>query len=194
MEGGRAIPILISHQNAAVAKLVKALEEKNADIEHYARSYLRHIARSIERQVRQPGGKEETLGPYRERVRSLAFNIAKNRQLQAALCRRELDAPALCAMSAEALASEEERARRQLAAREQLRRVTRNEWADMPRTDRHPCPLCRSCIVAYEHVSGARDNRKAETWGGGNANENENAVRFGCQQCGHDWTGESCHL
>lgn len=190
-----AAAILLGHREAAVNMLVRALEENNEDVDQYARSYMRHIACAIECQVRQPGSKEEeALGPYRERVRSLAFNIARNRQLQAAICRREVEAPDLCAMSAADLASTEQRARRQSAAAEQLRRVTRNEWAELPRTDRHPCPLCRSCDVAYEHVSGARDNRKAETWGGGMANENENAIRFGCQQCGHGWTKESTEL
>lgn len=182
------------HEEAAVSKLVRALEEQNQDLEHYARCYLRYVASSIEQHVRQSSA--NALGPYRERVRSLAFNIARNRQLQGALCRREIGAPELCAMSAAELAPDEERARRQLAAREQMRRATRNEWADAPRTRRHPCPRCGSSEdVAYEHVHGARDNRKAETWGGGSANEHsESAIRFGCQSCGCDWTAETSQL
>jgi hypothetical protein len=182
--------ILESHARVATDKLLRALEHDNADLDEYARSYLRHIAEAIEQQVRT--GAADALGPYRERVRSLAFNVARNAQLQARLCRRELGAAELCAMSAVELITDAERTRRNAAAREGLRRATRNEWADAPRTSSHPCPRCASVDdVAFEHVGGTRDIRKAETWGGGGqANESDCLIRFGCLKCGHDWTSE----
>ncbi|KAJ1620788.1 hypothetical protein T492DRAFT_560351, partial [Pavlovales sp. CCMP2436] len=126
---------------------------------------------------------------YRERVRSLAYNISRNPPLQAAVCRRELGATELCALSPAELATEEERVSRKRVSREQLRRSTRNEWADAPRVNKHPCPRCSSCEdVRYEHVGGTRDIGKAETWGGGGgANDTDNTIRFACQVCGHDW-------
>lgn len=188
-----ALGIARSARTRAIGKLERALEEGNAHIEEYARSYLRTIAAHIELEAHHLS--RGVLAEYRQRVNSLAFNIARNKQLQASLCRRDVGAAELCAMRAADLATPEERAERERLARESLRASTRNAWSEMPRTRHHPCPRCSSRnAVAYEHVSAVRDIRKAETWGGGSATETEHAIRFNCGGCGHEWQSDRIEM
>jgi len=187
----------ISPANRQSARLMlkRALEQNNPHLEEYAEQYLLRIACDIEgaalRRTDPPGA----LATYRNRVRTLASNIARNRDLQASLCRRDVDDACVCSLDPADLASAEEQGRRKLLREKHIRNVTRSAWAESSRTKHHPCPRCHSREdVAYAHVSGARDVRKAETWGGGLSADTEVVVRLACGQCGHEWKDDRVHL
>lgn len=181
--------VTLTARRNARAMLKRALEDRNPHIDQYADGYLHRIASLVEIGAFKATAPHATVAAYRDLVRKLASNLARNRKLQAALCRRDISGDELSKMTDDELATDVELEQRRRHVDLHRTRTTRNAWAECARTTDHPCPQCRSgADIAYVHVSGVRDIRKAETWGGGLSMESETTTRLHCLGCQHEWT------
>ena len=82
------------------------------------------------------------------------------------------------------LATEAVKAARAAAEERCARRRTRRHFDDGVNTEAYACPMCKNVECRYVMVSGGRDIRKAEIWGGG---ERESLVLVQCLRCQHEF-------
>jgi DNA-directed RNA polymerase subunit M/transcription elongation factor TFIIS len=128
-----------------------------------------------------------TLGnDYRGKVRVLAANLRRNEALAEAVRMGRVSCEALVEMTADELATDETRRRREAMETRATERRTRKHFDDGTNSEAYCCPGCKSRECKYVMLSGNRDIRKAEIWGGGSG-EAENLVLVQCQHCQHEW-------
>ena len=145
---------------------------------------LYDVAREIERRALERADGDANSKRYRECVRTLATNLRRNDALAARVRRGEADIEALVRADATELATEAVKAARAAAEERCARRRTRRHFDDGVNTEAYACPMCENVECRYVMVSGGRDIRKAEIWGGG---ERESLVLVQCLRCQHEF-------
>ena len=124
---------------------------------------------------------------YRQRLRSLLFNMRRNPTLTHRLLRGTLTAYQLSQLSEEELADPQTQAEREALKAENLS-AAMSRTAQRMETHDFKCPQCGSNQCSTRVIREERDISKADTWG--SKQGAGSVIDILCQQCKHTWTKE----
>lgn len=124
---------------------------------------------------------------YRQRIRSLLFNMRRNPSLTHRLLRGTLTAYQLSRLSEEGLASPETQAERESTKAENLTAAIARA-AQRTDTRDYKCHACGGNDCSTRIIREERDISKADTWG--SKQGAGSVIDIQCNQCKHAWTKE----